>query len=108
MDKPIKAKPQFKNFSEFWPYYLSQHAKRETRLFHYFGVFLSLGVTVYAVASHHYWILVFSPFLGYVPAWTSHFMIEKNKPATFDYPFYSFLADFKMTAVMLVSWLKSD
>jgi hypothetical protein len=33
---------------------------------------------------------------GYGFAWVSHFFIEKNKPATFKYPFYSFIGDHLM------------
>ncbi|BGP36942.1 hypothetical protein JCM10449v2_000846 [Rhodotorula kratochvilovae] len=30
---------------------------------------------------------------GYVWAWVGHFFFERNKPATFKHPFYSFLGD---------------
>jgi hypothetical protein len=33
---------------------------------------------------------------GYSWAWVGHFFIEKNKPATFKYPFYSFIGDWRM------------
>jgi hypothetical protein len=36
------------------------------------------------------------PFIGYVFGWTGHFFFEKNKPASFDYPFYSFWGDIMM------------
>jgi hypothetical protein len=36
------------------------------------------------------------PIVGYGFAWVGHFVFEKNRPATFKYPFYSFLGDFKM------------
>ena len=40
-------------------------------------------------------------------AWVGHFFFEKNKPATFDYPLYSFRADWIMYWQMLtgkLSW----
>ncbi len=37
---------------------------------------------------------------AYACAWVGHFGIEKNRPATFDYPLWSFLADLKMWSHM--------
>lgn len=34
--------------------------------------------------------------MSYAFAWVGHFFFEKNKPATFKYPFYSFAGDFAM------------
>ena len=33
---------------------------------------------------------------GYAFAWVGHFFFEKNKPATFTYPLYSFMGDWMM------------
>jgi hypothetical protein len=35
-------------------------------------------------------------FQGYAFAWISHFFIELNKPATFQYPAFSFVSDWIM------------
>jgi hypothetical protein len=34
--------------------------------------------------------------VGYAFAWVGHFFFEKNKPATFRHPFYSFIGDWRM------------
>ena len=41
------------------------------------------------------WLLAM-PLVGYGFAWVGHFFFEKNKPATFKYPFYSFVSDWIM------------
>jgi hypothetical protein len=38
---------------------------------------------------------------GYAFAWFAHFVVEKNRPATFQYPLWSFMGDYKMIAMML-------
>jgi len=36
------------------------------------------------------------PVIGYGFAWVGHFGFEHNKPATFQYPFYSLMGDWVM------------
>lgn len=37
-----------------------------------------------------------APLFAYLFAWFGHFIFEKNKPATFIYPVYSYMGDFRM------------
>ncbi|QDO86779.1 DUF962 domain-containing protein [Shewanella psychropiezotolerans] len=48
--------------------------------------------------SGNFHLLILLPVVGYGFAWVGHFMFEKNRPATFQYPLYSFLADWVMLA----------
>jgi hypothetical protein len=84
-----------KTFAEFWPYYVRAHSQPLTRLMHAIGstfalVCIALGITVSA------WFFLAAPVIGYAFAWTSHFFIEHNKPATFGHPFWSLAADYVM------------
>ena len=45
---------------------------------------------------------------GYGGAWIGHFFIEKNKPATFEYPLWSFIGDYKMVAMMLAGRMDKE
>lgn len=86
----------FNSFSQFYPFYLSEHADRTCRRLHFIGTSLVILVAVSAVASGRLGLLWLLPVLGYGFAWVGHFYFEKNRPATFKYPFYSFMGDFVM------------
>lgn len=90
-----------KNFAEFWPYYLGEHAKPATRAFHVFGTTVAVAILTWAVSTASWPYLLGAPVSGYLFAWLSHFLIEKNRPATFTYPLWSLIADFKLWALTL-------
>jgi hypothetical protein len=92
-------------YAEFWPFYLREHTRPATRGVHYVGTILSIVVLVWAVATQSWWWLIAVPFVGYGAAWFSHFFIEKNRPATFMYPFWSLISDYKMCFMFLTGQL---
>ncbi len=85
---------KYKSLKEFYPYYLSEHQHPTSRLLHFIGTGLVLVVLGLALALENYSWLAGIPMLGYGFAWIGHFFFEKNKPATFTYPFYSLASDF--------------
>ena len=97
---------RYKTFSEFWPFYLAEHSKSGTRLLHLIGTVIGTATIVYFIASGRWWLLPLGLIPGYAFAWFAHFVIEKNKPATFQYPLWSFMGDYKMIALMLTGRLK--
>jgi hypothetical protein len=84
------------DFKTFFPYYLREHAHPLCRALHYIGTTLVIALAAYAIGTAHYVYLWGLPVVGYFFAWVGHFFIEKNKPATFTYPFWSLIGDFKM------------
>ena len=84
------------SFEEFFPHYLREHAKPETRAIHYVGTLLALSLMLYAILVGPLWLFLFAFVVGYGFAWVGHFFVEKNKPATFTYPWWSYISDFKM------------
>jgi hypothetical protein len=50
---------------------------------------------------HSPWWFALMPVLGYGFAWVGHMVFEKNRPATFKYPLYSFIGDWVMFFDML-------
>lgn len=92
---------RIQTFREFWPFYLGEHAKPATRAFHFAGSSLGLLVVLWALASGRPAAALLGLLPGYGFAWYSHFFIERNKPASFKYPLWSFIADWKMWAMIL-------
>ncbi|BFM10752.1 DUF962 domain-containing protein [Simiduia litorea] len=87
---------KFDSFTQFYPFYLAEHANVTCRRLHFVGSSLALMLIAWAIYSGSYsWLLV-AIVQGYAWAWVGHFFFEKNKPATFQYPFYSFLGDWVM------------
>jgi len=86
----------FVSFSEFYPFYISEHANRTCRRLHFTGTSLVILIAIAATASGRYGLFWLLPLVGYGFAWAGHFYFEKNRPATFKYPFYSLLGDFVM------------
>lgn len=85
-----------RSFRSFWPYYLAEHRLPLCRALHYVGTLLATSFLIAVIAGEQWTLLWLLPILGYGPAWFAHFVIEKNRPATFRYPFWSLLADYKM------------
>src|SRR5262245_9760762 len=91
---------RFSTFQEFWPFYVSEHSKAGTRALHFLGTTLLLIFVVLAIMTRSGFYLAAGIVAAYGFAWTGHFLIEKNRPATFQYPFYSLLGDFRMYGLM--------
>ena len=93
---------QFNSFAEFYPYYLSEHGNSTCRRLHFVGTTLVIGILAYAVGRGSLGLLLAVPIAGYSFAWIGHFFFEKNRPATFQHPFYSLLGDFVMYRDMIL------
>jgi len=97
---------KYASFSEFYPYYLSEHQNLSCRRLHFVGSLLIIVVSLYAVLTQQLAWLWLLPVLGYGFAWVGHFFFEHNKPATFIYPFYSFLGDWFMFKDILIGRIR--
>ena len=91
--------PEFQSFEEFWPFYVGEHKSPGCRALHYLGVLTSLGIAGWAIWSASWMMIAVAIVAGYALAWTGHFFVEHNTPATWGYVRWSFLAEFKMFAL---------
>jgi hypothetical protein len=97
---------RYDSFAAFYPYYLSEHSNRVCRRLHFIGTSLGLVCLALALASGRWWLILLGLVIGYAFAWAGHFFFEKNRPATFRYPLYSFLGDWVMWRDMLTGRIK--
>ena len=97
---------EYKTFAEFYPFYLAEHSNQTCRRLHFIGSSLVLVVLLYALFSGRLSFLFLLPLIGYGFAWVGHFVFEKNRPATFQYPLYSLAGDWVMFKDMLVGKIR--
>lgn len=94
--------PRFSSFREFYPFYLGEHRNRTCRRLHFVGSSLAIGCVLLALRQSNPWWLLAALVCGYAFAWVGHFFFEKNRPATFRHPLYSFAGDWVMFKDILV------
>ncbi len=86
----------YKSFAEFYPFYLGEHSNLTCRRLHFDGTCGVISLLILFFFTGNPQLLILVPLIGYGFAWIGHFVFEKNRPATFKYPFYSLMGDFKM------------
>lgn len=99
---------RIKTFKEFYPYYLSQHNKKLTRIFHFTATLLVFAVIIYVLQSGKERFLWYIPIFGWGISAFSHYVFEKNKPTSFTNPLFTLIADFKMFFELLTGKLKFE
>ncbi len=87
---------EYKTFEEFYPFYLGEHASPTNKLLHMFGSGMGIVCLFFMFKTGNWWLFLVGLLIGYGFAWIGHFIVEKNRPATFKYPLYSFIGDWRM------------
>jgi len=96
------------NYNEFWDFYVQEHSKPLTRFLHFAGTTLGLVLLAWFVWNRMWLYIPLCLLVGYAFAWFAHFVVEKNRPATFKYPFWSFISDYKMMWYMLTGRMGAE
>lgn len=79
-----------------WPNYLSEHANRTSRRLHFVGTSIAVVLLFAALVTQRWSLVLVALVQGYAFAWVGHFFFEHNRPATFKYPLFSFMGDWKL------------
>jgi hypothetical protein len=85
-----------RTFAEFYPLYLREHSNPTCRRLHFVGSSLALSCLMLMLVTGSAVFLLYGLLCGYGFAWIGHFVFEKNKPASFKRPLYSFMGDWVM------------
>jgi hypothetical protein len=93
-------------FEEFYPEYLAAHRDRRTKMVHAAGLLSGLAVGLGGIATRRPGLLLAGLALGYLPAFVSHWVFEKNQPKTLEHPGLSFCGDFVMVYQLLTGKLE--
>ena len=101
----LQQAPQFqlpiKNYSEFYRFYLTEHRSNMSRRLHAAGSSVGIYFFSKAIRQRKAKYFVYGLGSGYACAWVGNFVFEKNKPASFKQPFYSFISDWRMLSDIL-------
>jgi hypothetical protein len=96
------------SFEAFWRHYLRHHAQGGTRILHVVGTGLASTALVAALVTVNPLIALAGIALGYLLAWTGHFLVERNRPAMVSHPLWSFQCDVRMFRLVVTGRLKPE
>lgn len=103
-----ESEKRIENYTEFWDFYVLEHSQPLTRYLHFTGTALGLVLLIWILKSGSWYYFPLCFVIGYAFAWFSHFFVERNKPATFKYPFWSLISDYKMVWFMLTGKMNRE
>jgi hypothetical protein len=87
---------RYRSFAEFYPFYLSEHANPISRRLHFSGTTIAVMLIIASIATQKWWLLAIALVQGYAFAWVGHYFFEHNRPATFKYPGFSLMGDWRL------------
>lgn len=102
------AEREITSFAKFWPHYVAEHSRPATRALHAVGTLAGTSLMIVLLLSGRWYLVPLAFIPGYGLAWVAHFFVERNRPASFKYPLWSFLADYKMVALMLTGRMTEE
>jgi hypothetical protein len=102
----VNERKTYRNLSEFYPFYLSEHVNRTSRRLHFVGTSLAVVLLGTVMITQNWWLIALAVIQGYAFAWVGHFFFEHNEPAAFQYPRLSFMGDWRLWYEILTGKVK--
>ncbi len=99
---------RFRNYNEFWPYYLRSHSRAITRGSHYLGIGVVFALAGIGIALDSWIYLAAAIPAGYMIALCGHILIEHNFPVTCFHPFWSIRSVFRMLFMAISGRLRIE
>jgi hypothetical protein len=96
------------SFEEFWQHYLRHHARGGTRVLHLVGTGLGAVALIVGLVTISPMVALVGAGIGYLLAWTGHFLVERNRPTMASHPTWSFQCDVRMFRLALTGQLGSE
>jgi hypothetical protein len=87
---------RYETFRDFYPFYLGEHVNQTCRRLHFAGTSLAAALVIAALITQWWWFIAIALIQGYAFAWIGHYFFEHNRPATFQYPLFSFMGDWRL------------
>ena len=97
---------RYRSFGDFYPFYLSEHSNQVSRRLHFTGTSIAAALLITAAITQRWWLIAVALVQGYAFAWAGHYFFERNKPATFKYPAFSLMGDWRLWWEILTGKLR--
>jgi hypothetical protein len=97
---------RYRSFGDFYPFYLSEHSNKVSRRLHFTGTSIAVALLITAALTQKWWLIAVALVQGYAFAWVGHYFFERNKPATFKYPGFSLMGDWRLWWQILTGKLR--
>lgn len=96
-------------FRDYWPDYLREHSKPATRAMHYAQTVVGGALILYALHTLNLWLLGGTLVGIFLWALVAHLVVEGNKPAAADHPFWwSVVNDLRMFFHFVTGTLEAE